>query len=180
MIIHRDMKVSNILLDEELEARLTDFGLARLLDLPNTHVSTIIAGTPGYVAPEYSQTWKATTKGDVYSFGVVLLELVAGKRPTAPEFSAVEPGANLVDWVRFLVAANRQHEVCDKVVLETAGDPRQVGEFLALALSCTLDSASKRPTMIQVTAQLQQIMDKLHLHDSQQNSAMQFTEQLRV
>jgi serine/threonine protein kinase len=83
MIIHRDMKVSNILLDEELEARLTDFGLARLLDLPNTHVSTIIAGTPGYVAPEYSQTWKATTKGDVYSFGVVLLELVAGKRPTA-------------------------------------------------------------------------------------------------
>ncbi|CAK9229256.1 unnamed protein product [Sphagnum troendelagicum] len=180
MIIHRDMKVSNILLDEALDARLTDFGLARLLDLPNTHVSTIIAGTPGYVAPEYSQTWKATTKGDVYSFGVVLLELVAGKRPTAPEFSAVEPGANLVDWVRFLVAANRQHEVCDKVVLETAGDPRQVGEFLALALSCTLDSASKRPTMIQVTAQLQQIMDKLQLHDSQQNSAMQFTEQLRV
>jgi len=180
MIIHRDMKVSNILLDEELDARLTDFGLARLLDLPNTHVSTIIAGTPGYVAPEYSQTWKATTKGDVYSFGVVLLELVAGKRPTAPEFSAVEPGANLVDWVRFLVAANRQHEVCDKAVLETAGDPRQVGEFLALALSCTLDSASKRPTMIQVTAQLQQIMDKVHLHDSQQNSAMQCMEQLRV
>jgi serine/threonine protein kinase len=159
MIIHRDIKVSNILLDEFFEARLTDFGLARLLDLSNTHVSTIIAGTPGYVAPEYSQTWKATTKGDVYSFGVVLLELVSGKRPTAAEFNYARrrEGNNLVEWVQILLSTDRQHKVCETVVLKT-GDPLQVKEFLTLALHCTMESPSKRPTMQEVTTRLKEII----------------------
>ncbi|KAI5055446.1 hypothetical protein GOP47_0028967 [Adiantum capillus-veneris] len=100
-IIHRDIKSSNILLDEDLEPHVSDFGLANLLEADKTHATTVIAGTLGYLAPEYVETGKATRQGDVYSFGVVLLELVTGQRPTDDAF--VEKGLNLVTWVRSLL-----------------------------------------------------------------------------
>ncbi|CAI0549473.1 unnamed protein product, partial [Linum tenue] len=96
-IVHRDIKSSNILLDENLEPHVSDFGLAKLLVDEDAHVTTVVAGTFGYLAPEYLQSGRATEKSDVYSFGVLMLELVTGKRPTDPAF--VRRGLNVVGWV---------------------------------------------------------------------------------
>lgn len=97
-VIYRDMKSSNILLDENYNAKLSDFGLAKLGPVgDSTHVSSRVMGTYGYCAPEYQRTGKLTTKSDVYSFGVVLLELITGRRVIDTTRPTDEQ--NLVSWV---------------------------------------------------------------------------------
>lgn len=147
-IIHRDIKPSNILLNEDFEAKVADFGLARLISACETHVSTDIAGTFGYIPPEYGQTWQSTTKGDVYSFGVILLELLTGKEPTGPDFKDVE-GGNLVGWVLQKMKKGHSADVLDPTILD-ADSKQMMLQTLQIAAICLSDNPANRPSMLHV------------------------------
>ncbi|KAF5480718.1 hypothetical protein F2P56_001442 [Juglans regia] len=154
-IIHRDMKSSNVLLDENLEARVSDFGMARLMSAMDTHLSvSTLAGTPGYVPPEYFQSFRCTTRGDVYSYGVVLLELLTGKRPTnSDDFG----DNNLVGWVK-QHAKLKIIDVFDPELMKE--DPNleiELLQHLRVACACLDDRPWRRPTMIQVMAMFKEI-----------------------
>ncbi|KAG1367605.1 brassinosteroid LRR receptor kinase BRI1-like [Cocos nucifera] len=154
-IIHRDMKSSNVLLDENLEARVSDFGMARLMSATDTHLSvSTLAGTPGYVPPEYYQSFRCTTKGDVYSYGVVLLELLTGRQPTdSSDFG----DNNLVGWVKQHTKL-RISDVFDTALLkEGPGLELELLEHLKIACACLDDRPLRRPTMLKVMAMFKEI-----------------------
>ncbi|GMH06657.1 hypothetical protein Nepgr_008497 [Nepenthes gracilis] len=154
-IIHRDMKSSNVLLDENLEARVSDFGMARLMSALDTHLSvSTLAGTPGYVPPEYYQSFRCTTRGDVYSYGVVLLELLTGKQPTdSSDFG----DNNLVGWVK-QNAKVRISDVFDPLLMkEEPSLEIELLQHLKVACACLDDRSWRRPTMIQVLAMFKEI-----------------------
>ncbi|XP_011071715.1 LRR receptor-like serine/threonine-protein kinase FEI 2 isoform X2 [Sesamum indicum] len=151
-IVHRDIKSSNILLDENLEPHVSDFGLAKLLVDEDAHVTTVVAGTFGYLAPEYLQSGRATEKSDVYSFGVLLLELVTGKRPTDPSF--VKRGLNVVGWMNTLLRENRLEDVVDKRCTDAEGETVEV--LIEIAARCTDANPDDRPSMQQVLQFLEQ------------------------
>jgi Leucine-rich repeat (LRR) protein len=155
-IIHRDIKPSNILLDEDLNAYLSDFGLARLIEVTQTHATTDVAGTFGYVAPEYATTCRVSDKADVYSFGVVLLELMSGKRSLDPSFSQFGNGFTIVSWGRMLMQEHNTSEFFSRGLLDAAPKDR-LTEMLKIALSCTSESVAVRPSMRQVAAKLKQL-----------------------
>ncbi|MQL96394.1 hypothetical protein Taro_029069 [Colocasia esculenta] len=154
-IIHRDMKSSNVLLDDNLEARVSDFGMARLMSAMDTHLSvSTLAGTPGYVPPEYYQSFRCSTKGDVYSYGVVLLELLTGRQPTD---SADFGDNNLVGWVKQHTKL-RISDVFDSELLKE--DPAlelELLEHLKIACACLDDRPMRRPTMVKVMAMFKEI-----------------------
>ncbi|XP_015577706.1 LRR receptor-like serine/threonine-protein kinase FEI 2 [Ricinus communis] len=151
-IVHRDIKSSNILLDENFEPHVSDFGLAKLLVDEEAHVTTVVAGTFGYLAPEYLQSGRATEKSDVYSFGVLLLELVTGKRPTDPAF--VKRGLNVVGWMNTLLRENLLEDVVDKRCSDA--DLESVEAILEIAARCTDANPDDRPTMNQALQLLEQ------------------------
>ncbi|KAG8046249.1 hypothetical protein GUJ93_ZPchr0008g12661 [Zizania palustris] len=158
-IIHRDIKPSNILLDEKLNAYLSDFGLARLMEVTQTHATTDVAGTFGYVAPEYAATCRVSDKADVYSFGVVLLELMSGKRTLDPSFSQFDDGFTIVTWGRMLVQEGDTSEFFS-AGLSVIAPMDILTEMLMIALSCTSESLADRPSMRQVAAKLKQLKNE--------------------
>ncbi|CAN5975752.1 unnamed protein product [Sphagnum jensenii] len=164
-IIHRDIKSSNILLDENFEAQVADFGLAKLSSDTHTHVSTRVMGTFGYLAPEYAASGKLSDRSDVYSFGVVLLELVTGRRP----IDACQPPGeeNLVEWARpklsHILEGGSLEELVDSK-LEGEYDESEMFRMIETAAACVRYSALKRPRMAQVVRALENDSDKSGLY----------------
>ncbi|TYJ12737.1 hypothetical protein E1A91_A10G001200v1 [Gossypium mustelinum] len=146
-IVHRDIKSSNILLDDKFEAHVADFGLSRLILPYHTHVTTELVGTLGYIPPEYGQAWVATLRGDVYSFGVVMLELLTGKRPV--DMSRPKTSRELVSWVQRLRSEGKQDEVFDPL-LKGKGSDEEMLQVLDVACLCINQNPFKRPTIQEV------------------------------
>ncbi|CAK7326210.1 unnamed protein product [Dovyalis caffra] len=155
-VLHRDVKPNNILLDNDFNAYLSDFGLSRLLGTSETHATTGVAGTFGYVAPEYAMTCRVSEKADVYSYGVVLLELISDKKPLDPSFSSHENGFNIVSWACMLLRHGQAKEVFTAGLWDS-GPHDDLVDMLHLAVTCTVDSLSTRPTMKQVVQRLKRI-----------------------
>jgi Leucine-rich repeat (LRR) protein len=154
-IVHRDIKSSNILLDEAGEARVADFGLARLILPDRTHVTTELVGTPGYIPPEYGQAWVATRRGDVYSFGVVLLELLTGRRPVEAASPPHGQQRELVRWVLQMRLQGRQAEVLDTRL--SGGNEAQMLYVLDLACLCVDSTPFSRPAIQEVVSWLDNV-----------------------
>ncbi|XP_042479205.1 probable L-type lectin-domain containing receptor kinase S.7 [Macadamia integrifolia] len=148
-VIHRDIKTSNILLDGNFNPRLGDFGLAKLMDHDKSPVSTLTAGTMGYLAPEYLQYGKANEKTDVFSFGVVILEVACGRRPIEKDANNNNNMVNLVDWVWSLHSKDNLNEAADKR-LNNEFKEEAMSKLLLLGLSCANPDCNERPSMRRV------------------------------
>ncbi|MQM11870.1 hypothetical protein Taro_044783 [Colocasia esculenta] len=165
-VIHRDIKSSNILLDYSFEAQVSDFGLAKLAMDANTHVTTRVMGTFGYLAPEYASSGKLTDKSDVFSFGVVLLELVTGRKPV----DTLQPlgDESLVEWARPIMSrAIETGEFKDLPDPRLENDYNEVEMFrmIEVAAACVRHSAPMRPRMGQVVRALDGLGDSMDLHN---------------
>ncbi|KAK3148389.1 hypothetical protein QOZ80_3BG0294420 [Eleusine coracana subsp. coracana] len=151
-VIHRDVKSSNVLLDTNMDAKIADFGLARVMARAHETVS-MVAGSYGYIAPEYGYTLKVDQKSDIYSFGVVLMELLTGRRPIEPDYGETQ---DIVGWIRERLRSNSGvEELLDASV---GGRVDHVREemllVLRIAVLCTAKSPKDRPTMRDVVTML--------------------------
>ncbi|TVU43236.1 hypothetical protein EJB05_09684, partial [Eragrostis curvula] len=149
-IVHRDIKASNVLLDADLTPKISDFGLAKLYDEKKTHVSTKIAGTFGYLAPEYAMRGHLTEKADVFAFGVVTLETVAGRLNT--DNSLEEDKIYLFEWAWELYEREQALGIVDPRLEEFESD--EALRVIHVALLCTQGSPHQRPSMSRVVALL--------------------------
>ncbi|KAK9735689.1 hypothetical protein RND81_04G220300 [Saponaria officinalis] len=151
-VVHRDIKSSNILIDDAFNAKVSDFGLAKLLGAGKSHVTTRVMGTFGYVAPEYANTGLLNEKSDVYSFGVLLLEAITGRDPV--DYGRPPQEVNLVDWLKMMVGSRRSEEVVDPNI-EVKPSTRALKRALLTALRCVDPDSDKRPKMGQVARMLE-------------------------
>ncbi|KAK2990836.1 hypothetical protein RJ640_025893 [Escallonia rubra] len=152
-IIHRDVKAANILLDEEFEAFVGDFGLAKLMDHKDTHVTTAVRGTIGHIAPEYLSTGKASEKTDVFGYGVMLLELITGQRAFDLARLANDDDVMLLDWVIGTLKEKKLETLVDED-LEGNYIDEEVEQLIQVALLCTQGSPRERPKMSVVVRML--------------------------
>ncbi|KAK1321369.1 putative receptor-like protein kinase [Acorus calamus] len=151
-VVHRDIKSSNILIDDEFNAKVSDFGLAKLLGSGKSYITTRVMGTFGYVAPEYANTGLLNEKSDVYSFGILLLEAVTGRDPV--DYGRPTNEVNLVEWLKVMVGNRRAEEVLDPK-LNAKPTIRALKRALLVALRCVDLDSEKRPKMGQVVRMLE-------------------------
>ncbi|KAH0756806.1 hypothetical protein KY290_020299 [Solanum tuberosum] len=152
-IIHRDVKAANILLDDYCEAVVGDFGLAKLLDHHDSHVTTAVRGTVGHIAPEYLSTGQSSDKTDVFGFGILLLELITGQRALEFGKAANQKGA-MLDWVRKIQQEKKLDMLVDKD-MKNEYDTIELEEMVQVALLCTQYHPSHRPKMSEVVRMLE-------------------------
>ncbi|XP_071717655.1 probable receptor-like serine/threonine-protein kinase At4g34500 [Rutidosis leptorrhynchoides] len=151
-VVHRDVKSSNILLDKKWNAKVADFGLAKLLESEKSYVTTRVMGTFGYVSPDYASTGMLNEGSDVYSFGVLLMELITGR--SIIDYSRPPREMNLVDWFKGMVASRKEEELLDPKI-DLRPSPRALKRALLVCLRCIDMDASKRPKMGQVIHMLE-------------------------
>jgi serine/threonine protein kinase len=149
-IVHRDVKASNILLDSDLTPKISDFGLAKLYDDKKTHISTRVAGTIGYLAPEYALRGHLTEKADVFGFGVLALESVSGRPNSDPNLD--NDRTYLLEWAWNLRECNQELELVDSNLKNF--NEEEVKRVIGVALLCTQTSPNLRPSMSRVVAML--------------------------
>ncbi|KAL2253619.1 protein NSP-INTERACTING KINASE 3 [Sesamum indicum] len=152
-IIHRDVKAANILLDEDFEAVVGDFGLAKLLDHRDSHVTTAVRGTVGHIAPEYLSTGQSSEKTDVFGFGILLLELITGQKAVDFGRGTNQKGV-ILDWVKKLHQEGKLNLMVDKD-LKNDFDRVELEEMVQVALLCTQFNPSHRPKMSEVLRMLE-------------------------
>ncbi|KAG5222164.1 cold-responsive protein [Salix suchowensis] len=160
-VVHRDIKASNVLLDNDLEPRISDFGLAKLFPANLTHISTNVAGTAGYLAPEYAIRGQLTRKADIYSFGVLLLEIVSGRSNTNRRLPPEEQYLVERVWEFY-----QKQELVNLVDTSVGGnyDVEEACNYLKIGLLCTQDVPKQRPSMSTVVLMLMgeiEVSDKI-------------------
>lgn len=153
-VIHRDVKAANILLDEDFEAVVGDFGLAKLLDPKDSHVTTAVRGTVGHIAPEYLSTGQSSEKTDVFGFGILLLELITGQKAVDFGQGSDQKGVVMLDRVKLLHQEGKLCLMIDKH-LKNDFNATELEEMVQVALLCTQFSPSQRPKMSQALRMLE-------------------------
>jgi serine/threonine protein kinase len=155
-IVHRDIKPNNILLDEQLNPKIADFGLAKLYEAENSHISTRVAGTVGYLAPEYAFRGHLSEKVDIFSFGVVALEIVSNR--SHEDRSLPNEMVYLLDWTWHLYEENRLLDLVDADMLSSYSE-EEASRIIHVALLCTQSSPSQRPSMSRVVSMLSGVIE---------------------
>ncbi|KAL4576558.1 hypothetical protein LXL04_012654 [Taraxacum kok-saghyz] len=156
-IIHRDLKTSNILLDHNMKAKVSDFGLSKLAVDGTSHVSSIVRGTLGYLDPEYYISNHLTEKSDIYSFGVILLELVSGKEAISNESFGINC-RNIVQWAKFHIENGDIQGIIDPALGDDY-DIQSMWKIAEKALMCVQPHANTRPSMSEVIKEIQDAIE---------------------
>ncbi|XWS41981.1 hypothetical protein CRYUN_Cryun17cG0129100 [Craigia yunnanensis] len=155
-IYHRDIKSTNIMLDEKYRAKVSDFGTSKSIAIDQSHVTTIVYGTMGYLDPEYFQTSQFTDKSDVYSFGVVLVELLTGKSPVS--FARCGEDRSLATYFIVSMEEDKLFDILDVRIMEINCCTEEIISVAKLAKKCLRSNGRNRPTMKEVAMELGTIL----------------------